>query len=121
MDGCVNTELECLKLDDVTADKSADIDVVVVLYTDEPVDVIPMEVAVVVKHVFEISNEIPGGPHSTSIASLDFPEINKVYNLVFLMLSLYKCSTMLLFFSLANYTKYETWKNTEVSYFVHFS
>ena len=49
---------------------------VVVLSTDEPAAVLPMEVAVVLKHVFEISNEIPGGPHSTSIASLDLPEIN---------------------------------------------
>ena len=93
MDGCVDIELECLKLDDVTADKSVDIDVVVVLYTDEPADVIPMEVVVVVKHVFKISNEIPGGPHSTSITSLDFPEINKLYNFVFYLLSLYICST----------------------------
>ena len=76
MDGCVDIELECLKLDDITADKSVDIDVVVVLFTDEPVDVIPMEAAVVLKHVFEISNKNPGGPHSTSIASLDLPEIN---------------------------------------------
>ena len=83
MDGSVDIELECLKFDDVTADISVDIDVVVVLYTDEPADVIPMEVAAVVKHIFEISNEIPGGRHSTSIISLDFPEINKLYNLVF--------------------------------------